>query len=667
MKNFTLKSLLLILAIVGGVNAAWADNVLYERGGETAWSEKDIADGEWSNGTIDGGIVLSYNNSGITSSRLLTSTENSIVTLTSSFTAGGANGRNGSYDYLKIGGVTLKSYGQDNKTEIDIDGVVTDLKLNGRGTTYSVKVIIDQASGSVTYDINGKTGEGNSSVGVSSVEIGHLRYGREGYAASLKLNSIQITEKVQIVETANYTIRYLFGETVLKDPVTRSTLVGNSIELIETDKEAIYSSDNSIKYVYDSDDAEGKVVAADGSTVVTVYFKEAAKYAYTLNGVDADGNVLKELATGEAYEGESVRVYYTKAIEKDGKWYVIDKNAAYPYYGIDIKEEGTKTLTYTETTDFDFFIEGDELNKTRSWAAPTGTPDRVSNGNASRMYAKSYYYTQILDPGVYTLTINGRNQRNADGEKVYLYLRDAEGNNVALEDVETPTWTKMELGEKVIENITVPAGYAIALHPGEYNGNIEIDYLMLKKTAAETIPVTVTTAGYATLCSEVALDFSAVEGLKAYVAEVNDMTVNFKEVQQAPANTGLLLKGEGEFEVPVIASADAVETNYLVGVMEETPIEVANNYVLMNGDSGVGFYKVSDAGFTVRAGSAYLSLPAISAKMFIGFDGDTATAIQGVDAAKADKDAPAYNLAGQRVSGQYKGIVVRGGHKIVIK
>ena len=443
--------------------------------------------------------------------------------------------------------------------------------------------------------------------------------------------------------------------------------MGNSIELIETDKEAIYSSDNSIKYVYDSDDAEGKVVAADGSTVVTVYFKEAAKYAYTLNGVDADGNVLKELATGEAYEGESVRVYYTKAIEKDGKWYVIDRNAAYPYYGIDIKEEGTKTLTYTETTDFDFFIEGDELNKTRSWAAATGTPDRVSNGNASRMYAKSYYYTQILDPGVYTLTINGRNQRNADGEKVYLYLRDAEGNNVALEDVETPTWTNMELGEKVIENITVPAGYAIALHPGEYNGNIEIDYLMLKKTAAETIPVTVTAAGYATLCSSAALDFSAVEGLKAYVAEVNDMTVNFKEVQQAPANTGLLLKGEGEFEVPVIASADAVETNYLVGVMEETPIEVANNYVLMNGDSGVGFYKVSAEGFTVRAGSAYLSLPAISAKMFIGFDGDTATAIQGVDAAKADKDAPAYNLAGQRVSGQYKGIVVRGGHKIVIK
>lgn len=191
------------------------------------------------------------------------------------------------------------------------------------------------------------------------------------------------------------------------------------------------------------------------------------------------------------------------------------------------------------------------------------------------------------------------------------------------------------------------------------------------------LPVTksISAAGYATLYSDKALDFTAVDGLTAYVGTLDGSTVRFTAVEKVAAGTGVLLKGaEGDYVIPVAADATgAAEGDLLLGVLEDTEIEATDangtNFVLMDGASGVGFYKVSDAGFTVGAGTAYLSVPTAEAgsKLFIGFDGDTATAIETIGKADTHADAPAYNLAGQRVNNGYKGIVVRNGRKVVNK
>ena len=185
------------------------------------------------------------------------------------------------------------------------------------------------------------------------------------------------------------------------------------------------------------------------------------------------------------------------------------------------------------------------------------------------------------------------------------------------------------------------------------------------------IPVT-TTAGFATYCSPFAIDFTGLSTIEAYTAAINGSNVEFTKVEgSVPANTGLLVKAaKGTYNVPVIASSSTnVSGNKLVGVTKETVIGKSSakgtHYVLKQNAEGVGFYKVNNDDYKVRANSAYLALTVgAGAKGFIPVDGTTA--IELVDTAN-EVAAPAYNLQGQRVSNGYKGVVIVNGKKIMMK
>lgn len=188
-------------------------------------------------------------------------------------------------------------------------------------------------------------------------------------------------------------------------------------------------------------------------------------------------------------------------------------------------------------------------------------------------------------------------------------------------------------------------------------------------------PVTVSAAGFATFCTANALDFSdAIEGVTAYTASLEGDVVSFNEIStDIPANTGILLKAEaGTYYLPfAISSSTDVSGNKLVGVTEETVIgkssDKGTHYVLKK-IAGVGFYKVNNDDYKVRANSAYLALTVSTggtgAKDFIPVDGTTA--IELVDTAN-EVAAPVYNLQGQRVSEGYKGVVIVNGKKIMMK
>ena len=82
----------------------------------------------------------------------------------------------------------------------------------------------------------------------------------------------------------------------------------------------------------------------------------------------------------------------------------------------------------------------------------------------------------------------------------------------------------------------------------------------------------------------------------------------------------------------------------------------------------IGFYWGDQEGgvFTNQAHKAYLVVPkslAKGAKAF-PFNGELTT-IKGISADQLDADAPLYNLAGQRVGKDYKGIVIQNGKKFV--
>ena len=183
-------------------------------------------------------------------------------------------------------------------------------------------------------------------------------------------------------------------------------------------------------------------------------------------------------------------------------------------------------------------------------------------------------------------------------------------------------------------------------------------------TNFETFPVSISGAGYKTFCSAYPLKFTG-SSIKAYIASASAKTVTFTEVESVPANTGILLKGsEGDYDIAIEANSTDVSSNVLVGVTAATEMP-AGIFVLMNGTSGVGFYKTTKA-FTVGANTAYLPAEVAAGRMFIGFNDEEE--VTGINEVKTLKNYDAiYDLRGMRVTTPKKGLYIKGGKKIVFK
>ena len=200
-----------------------------------------------------------------------------------------------------------------------------------------------------------------------------------------------------------------------------------------------------------------------------------------------------------------------------------------------------------------------------------------------------------------------------------------------------------------------------------YSGNTdEAVNVVFVETFDKNATIEISSAGYATYCSNYPLDFTGITTLTAYTASVEDNTIRFNKVEgKVPANTGLLVSGETT-NVPVCASADPVD-NLLVGVTTETVKDANTIFVLMNGSKGIGFYKNSNA-FTLRANSAYLPAEAVEtagARAFIGFDDET-TGIAEMNTQKEDAKRM-FDLQGRKVTKTAKGLYIVDGRKVVVK
>ena len=187
---------------------------------------------------------------------------------------------------------------------------------------------------------------------------------------------------------------------------------------------------------------------------------------------------------------------------------------------------------------------------------------------------------------------------------------------------------------------------------------------LYKYVAPSHQTVTVSDVGYATYCSEYALDFGDTE-ITAYVGTLEGTALTFTPITQVPANTGLLLVASGgaTANVPVIASASAVENNCLGGVNEQTTLN-SNDYILNVKNGAAGFYKAGDY-TTLAAHKAYI--PAITGngvKSFAICLEDDPTGIS-LTPALSSREGEIYNLAGQRIQKLQKGINIVNGKKIL--
>ena len=131
--------------------------------------------------------------------------------------------------------------------------------------------------------------------------------------------------------------------------------------------------------------------------------------------------------------------------------------------------------------------------------------------------------------------------------------------------------------------------------------------------------ISISSAKQVTYMSDKDLDFTGYPDLKAYVAtgyDKNSGTIWLTRVKEVPANTGFLLMGEADtYEIPVKAGGlSSYYQNMFKGTLEATTIYTTDgdytNYYLSNGESGVGFYKVTkEEGVTLGKNRAYLPIP----------------------------------------------------------
>ena len=217
--------------------------------------------------------------------------------------------------------------------------------------------------------------------------------------------------------------------------------------------------------------------------------------------------------------------------------------------------------------------------------------------------------------------------------------------------------------------------YAITEGWNEFENIVE-----LEMPVPTEVVVTIDQYGCTTYCSPFALDFSNVEGLKAYSAigyKPSTQTVTLAMALTTGAGQGIFLKAEpGEYIVPVIEDFEEYAPNFLVGTLEETVVNSADgeksNYKLTINDTDVlpMFYLFED-NTTFSAGMAYLQIPtawlpvAAQQSISIRFDEGEATEI---DETECRVVKTVYDSLGRKVDAIDKaGLYIINGNKVLVK
>lgn len=197
-----------------------------------------------------------------------------------------------------------------------------------------------------------------------------------------------------------------------------------------------------------------------------------------------------------------------------------------------------------------------------------------------------------------------------------------------------------------------------------------------EKEIPATVPVTVSSVGYATFSSSYDVDFTN-SAIEAYTATLDDtdpanIKVSFARTMTVAAGEGVLIHAEGGATeaVPTTSGLAKTEGNVLVGELagiESQPSEDADYkyYILNNGAKGLGFYAANNQ--AIGAGKAYLKIDKASAAKlsFVGLDG----VVNGIGEISAGTlcDGTYHSLSGVRTSRPAKGLYIKNGKKVIVK
>lgn len=481
-------------------------------------------------------------------------------------------------------------------------------------------------------------------------------------------NSTKYTESFTITETTTVKAIAIKGNdasdvvtrTYTKTKVDIATINGISPTTVNVEDEGTFELDATF--------AEGTVAGED--------------YEVTWTSDDEDVLMVEDgkylaLAAGTANVTVSVTVL------DDSKYYEVSET-----FAVTVKEPFV-AATYELVTDASTLADGDNII-----IAYVNTDAYAMGGQANnnRLATGDVTYnadgTLTIGEGVQQITLEGAaggyyfNVGNG-----YLYASSSDKNHMktqteaddnakaTIEIAENGDATIIFQGEYTRNHLRFNAnnGSPIFSCYGEGSSVVTLPQIYRRMSDVETVTITIGEHGYASYCGDKDLDFSATE-LKAYaVTQVENGVMILTEFEDGyKAGEGAVLKGaEGEYQVPVATTATAVAGNMLIGNNSDAAITVeADGTTYRFGYSPaakkVGFMKAT-SNFTVAPGKAYLKINSTNnAPAFLSFDGE-ATGISTAEVETTASDAVRYNLAGQRVNSNYRGVVIVDGKKLIQK
>lgn len=597
-----------------------------------------------------------------------------------------------SFDLSKLSKVIVYggTFGGASNNSLTIgDGVNTwkDVTVTGSENNTPFTITDGNAlSGTKKLRITSNSGNGsNTGVRISKVEI----FTNE---ASVSYSDYCTTVAADTREAVNITSFTATETTLIKGNTTNTTVANDQAGWTAA-------------YTYASDNTDVATVAADG--VITAVGKGTANITATLNVDKDDANYKKgttfsksiEITVNnpshtvafydngtkiseESVEEEAAIVFPTNPTPAVGG-FVFEGWATAVIDGTAVVKPATVTEANMGDADINYYAVYGDVQKrditatfnasdisnlasvgTRTWRDnDTNIELALSNGqrytggtpNTWTVTKATTNYFEISTTGVLTSIVATLSESTYKINSVSVGTLATDGTTQTITDLNNASAVRCYATDNNQIRATEIVVKAIL---DEINGYVT--------TLPTNTNITISAAGWATYCSNHPLDFTNVTTLTAYTASKEGSVVKFNKVTgKVPANTGLLVRGETA-NVPVCASAEAVQ-NLLVGVTAETVKDANTVFVLMKGASGIGFYKNTNA-FTLRANSAYLpaeAVPTADARAFIALDDET-TGIADVKAVKEDAEGM-FDLQGRKIAKPTKGLYIVNGKKIVVK
>ena len=559
-----------------------------------------------------------------------------------------------------------------NSTTWKINGTDTQVTLPNSGggmgindiTWCSYKI---SRSGSLTYvtiinKADNTTIFERATVGGASATggLGNIVFTTKRYNANFGIDNIVVrdleADDVPVITPTTYTIKYVdeSNAQIAEDKVVDSYVGAENITASALETAAIYYNDQ--KYLYSSGNEAITLVKDASSNVITLVYRKANSYTYSVNAVDADKNILKALISSEnGFEEDVIYARYPVYVLVDGELWTCPATSQSFKKSFTLTENNqVYEITYTKSdiNNVVFYAEGEEVEGMTVYQE--GNSDARSS-KAGMGYAANDVTFTTLEPGKYVLTFVQYNAGSAAGTMTFVV-----GGNEFSQTTSSSNWTS-----KTFDEFTLNATSDLVLKAGG-NTNLGVDFVYIQKTGEVELPTNVTVevsdAGWATLFSDYALNFEDT-GLTAYTATLSESTVTLTEVTSVTAGTGVVLKGAANtYEIPVIDGSDTAKGD-LKGDATAATTANGSQYILVMNGSNAQFTKATSG--SIAAGKAYLENAGSESRILnIVFAGE-ATGIKAIETVQADGNV--YNMAGQRVAAPQKGLFIMNGKKVIIK